>query len=84
MSTHSGALARDVLRDLAQTQNGLVTRQQAIRTLSVTAAAVDNLVARGALERVAHGIYRYPYLPGVEDEQLQVALLRTGPTPTRR
>jgi predicted transcriptional regulator of viral defense system len=63
---------------LADAQNGLVTRQQAITELELTAAAVDNLVARGRLKRVAHGIYRYPYLPGVEDEALQVALLRTG------
>lgn len=71
-------LARDALRELAETQNGLVTRQQALDELGLTAGAVDNLVARGSLEKVAHGIYRFPHLPGIEDEQFQVALLRTG------
>lgn len=71
-------LARDALVEFAESQNGLVTRQQAIDELALTAAAVDNLVARGRLERVAHGVYRYPRLPGVEFEVYQVALLRTG------
>lgn len=70
-------LARDVLRELAVRQNGLLTRQQALNQ-HLTAGAVDNLVARGRLERVAHGIYRYPHLPGVLDEAFQIALLRTG------
>jgi predicted transcriptional regulator of viral defense system len=71
-------LARDALRVLALEQNGLVTRRQALEDLGLTAGAVDNLVARGSLQRVAHGIYRFPYLPGIEDEAFQVALLRTG------
>src|SRR5450759_3725443 len=70
-------LARDVLRDLAEAQNSLFTRQQAIAQ-DLTPAAVDNLVARGRVERVAHGIYRYPHLPGAQVEQYEVALLRTG------
>lgn len=78
MVTERRVLARDVLRELAETQNGLLTRQQALADLQLTAGAIDNLVAHGRLERVAHGIYRYPYLPGVSDEQFQVALLRTG------
>ena len=76
--TRSGRdLARDVLRDLAEAQNGLFTRQQAIAQ-DLTPAAVDNLVARGRVERVAHGIYRFPHLPGAQFEQYEVALLRTG------
>lgn len=71
-------LARDALLELAEVQNGLVSRQQAVDELGVTGAAIDNLVARGRLERVAHGIYRYPHLPGVTQEPFQVALLRTG------
>jgi len=70
-------LARDVLRDLAESQNGIITRQQAVAH-GLTPAAVDNLVARGRVERVAHGIYRYPHLPGAQFEQYEVALLRTG------
>ncbi|WP_277211158.1 type IV toxin-antitoxin system AbiEi family antitoxin domain-containing protein [Isoptericola croceus] len=70
--------ARDALRELALEQNGLVTRRQALEDLGLTAGAVDNLVARGSLEKVSHGIYRFPHLPGIEDEQYQVALLRTG------
>jgi predicted transcriptional regulator of viral defense system len=71
-------LARDALRALAEGQNGLVTRQQAIHDLDLTAGAVDNLVARGGLLPVARGIYRVPHLPGFEHERFQVALLRTG------
>lgn len=71
-------LARDALRGLAEGQNGLVSRRQAIHDLGLTARAVDNLVARGGLLQVAHGIYRVPHLPGIENERFQVALLRTG------
>lgn len=78
MPTGARRLARDALVELAEAQNGLVTRQQAIDELDLTAAAVDNLVARGRLERVAHGVYRYPRLPGAEFESYGIALLRTG------
>lgn len=78
MTAEARVLARDVLRELAEAQNGLVTRQQALQDLGLTAGAIDNLVGRRRLERVAHGIYRYPHSPGVADEQFQVALLRTG------
>ena len=78
MAAESRSLARDALRELAEAQNGLLTRRQALEDLGLSAGAVDNLVARGGLQRVAHGIYRFPHLPGIEDEQFQVALLRTG------
>lgn len=78
MSPEPPLLARDALRAFAETQNGLIARQQAIDALGLTYAAIDNLVARRRLERVAHGIYRYPHLPGVQYEALQIALLRTG------
>lgn len=71
-------LARDALLELAEAQNGLVTRRQAITELEIDPTAFDALVARGRLERVARGIYRYPRVPGVEYEGYQVALLRTG------
>lgn len=71
-------LTRDALLDLAEAQNGLVTRQQAIDELDIDPTAFDAFVARGRLERVARGIYRYPRLPGIEYEPYQVALLRTG------
>lgn len=71
-------LARVALLEFAEGQNGLVTRQQAVDLLGLTGAAIDNLVARGRLERVGHGIYRVPHLPGIPDEQYRVALLRTG------
>lgn len=74
----AGTLARDALRELAEAQNGLVTRAQALDELRLTAGAVDNLVARDRLVKVARGIYRVPHLPGIENEQFQVALLRTG------
>ncbi|GEL99874.1 hypothetical protein CTE05_34210 [Cellulomonas terrae] len=71
-------LAREALREFAEEQNGMLTRRQAVEDLGLSSGAVDNLVARGRLDRVAHGIYRYPHLPGMADEQYQVALLRTG------
>ncbi|WP_419707945.1 type IV toxin-antitoxin system AbiEi family antitoxin domain-containing protein [Promicromonospora sp. NFX87] len=78
MQAEGRSLARDVLRDLAAVQNGLITRQQALEDLGLSAGAIDNLVSRGSLVRVAHGIYRYPHLPGIAHEPFQVALLRTG------
>lgn len=78
MSGPGEVLARDALRDLAEGQNGLVSRRQAVDELGVTAGALDHLVARGGLLPVARGIYRVPYLPGIENERYQVALLRTG------
>lgn len=71
-------LARDALLELARAQNGLISRRQAVHESNITADGVDKLVARGRLEPVTHGIYRYPLLPGVEFEPYQVALLRTG------
>ncbi len=71
-------LSRDALLDLAESQNGLVTRQQAIAELEIDPTAFDALVARDRLERVARGIYRYPRVPGIEYEGYHVALLRTG------
>lgn len=80
MSQGGRPLTRDALLELAEGQNGLVTRQQAIAELDVDPTAFDALVARGRLERVARGIYRYPRMAGVEYEGYQVALLRTGDT----
>lgn len=77
MANDGRELARDALRDLAEQQNGLFTRRQALES-GVTLAAVNNYIGHGRVERVAHGIYRYPHLPGGEFESFQVALLRTG------
>ncbi len=48
------ALARDALRELAEAQNGLVTRQQALEDLELSAGAVDNLVARDPDAALSH------------------------------
>lgn len=70
-------LARDALRDLAMEQNGLFTRHQALDR-GVSLAAVNNYLAKGRVERVAYGIYRYLDLPGDAFWQYEIALLRTG------
>lgn len=77
MVDDSRQLARDALRDLAIEHNGLFTRQQALDR-GVSPEAVHSYVAHGRVDRVAHGIYRYPFLPGAEFEQYETALLRTG------
>lgn len=74
MTTRS--LARDELWDIAITQHGFVTAQQATEA-GIGKQALQMLVYRGTLERVAHGVYRFPQYPVGEFDQLMLAVLWT-------
>lgn len=72
----SKPLARDELWDIATTQHGFVTAQQAAE-VGIGKYAVQMLVHRGTLERAAHGVYRFPKYPVGEFDQLALAVLWT-------
>lgn len=69
-------LARDELWDIATAQHGFVTAQQAA-DLGVTKGALQMMVQRGTLDRVAFGVYRFPRYPVGEHDQLMLAVLWT-------
>lgn len=67
-------LARDELWNIAETQHGFVTAQQAAEA-GVSKQALQMLVHRGTLERAAYGVYRFPRYPVGEYDQLALAVL---------
>lgn len=69
-------LARDELWEIATTQHGFVTAQQATEA-GIGKQALQMLVHRGTLERAAHGVYRFPNYPVGEHDQLALAVLWT-------
>jgi predicted transcriptional regulator of viral defense system len=69
-------LARDELWDVATTQLGFVTAQQA-RAVGVGVSALQMLVQRGKLTRVAHGVYRFPQFPVSQYDSYMLAVLWT-------
>lgn len=69
-------LARDKLWEIATTQHGFVTAQQALEA-GIGKQSLQMLVHRGTLERVAHGVYRFPQYPVSEFDQLALAVLWT-------
>lgn len=69
-------LARDELWDLAAAQHGFVTSRQATE-LGITKYALQMLVHRGTLNRVAHGVYRFPRYPVGQYNSLMLAVLWT-------
>lgn len=69
-------LARDGLWDIAITQLGFVTAQQA-GAVGVGKAALQMLVQRGTLTRVAHGVYRFPQFPVGQYDPYMLAVLWT-------
>ena len=69
-------LARDELWEIATTQHGFVTAQQATEA-GIGKQALQMLVHRGTLERAAHGVYRFPNYPIGEHDQLALAVLWT-------
>ncbi|BBZ15290.1 type IV toxin-antitoxin system AbiEi family antitoxin domain-containing protein [Mycobacterium branderi] len=69
-------LARDELWDIASTQLGFVTAQQAV-ALGVDKFALQMLVHRGTLTRVAHGVYRFPRFPVSQYDPYMLAVLWT-------
>jgi predicted transcriptional regulator of viral defense system len=69
-------LARDELWEVATTQLGFVTAQQAA-DLGVGKGALQMLVQRGTLIRVAHGVYRFPQYPVGQYDPYMLAVLWT-------
>jgi predicted transcriptional regulator of viral defense system len=65
------------LREIALDQHGFVTTAQALED-SVSHAELSTMVARGRIQRVAHGVYRVPQVPETENNQYQLATLWTG------
>jgi predicted transcriptional regulator of viral defense system len=70
-------LARTRLWDVAVDQYGYVTLRDA-DNLAIDGYAVRMLAARGQLERVAHGVYRFPQFPAGEYDPYMLAVLWTG------
>src|SRR5665811_688039 len=69
-------LARDELWDVAATQHGFVTAQQAV-DLGVGKHALQMLVQRGTLTRAAQGVYRFPQYPVGQYDAYMLAVLWT-------
>lgn len=68
---------RDRLLEEAFERHGFITRADALRE-GHSPNALRMLIARGALERVAHGVYRMPVVPPTEYDNLHLAVLWTG------
>lgn len=69
-------LARDELWEIAATQHGFVTAQQAVE-LGVGKGALQMLVQRGTLARAAFGVYRFPQYPVGQYDGYMLAVLWT-------
>jgi len=71
------SLSLETLREIALDQHGFVTTIQALEA-GVTKPNLSNLVSRGRLERVVHGVYRVPQIPHTQYGAYMLALLWTG------
>jgi len=65
------------LRELAIDQHGFVTTAQAAG-VGIARQELAKMVARGRLERVAHGVYRVPQVPVTQYAPFMLAALWTG------
>jgi len=74
------AAARTAIRlaDLAESQGGLLTRRQA-EASGVSPATITRLARSGALDRVAHGVYRFAGAPPPGHQELRAAWLQLAP-----
>jgi len=70
-------VAQGVLWDLAADQHGFFTTSDALGA-GVTRKAVDHLLARREVDRVGHGVYRFPTFPTSPADPYQLAVLWTG------
>lgn len=68
---------RDLLLREAFEHHGFIRRVDALRQ-GYSAAALKMLVARGTLTKVAHGVYRDPFVPVSPYDSLHLAVLWTG------
>jgi len=71
-------LAVERLRDLTEEQWGLFTRRQAVDA-GVGWSSMADLVRRGLIERVAHGVYRMRGAPEPDNLGLRAAWLQLDP-----
>ncbi len=71
------AHTRERLLEEAFERHGFVTRADALRA-GHSPNALRMLLARGALQKVAHGVYRMPVVPASEYDNLHLAVLWTG------
>lgn len=71
------ATAKERLWEVALDQYGYVTQGHA-RELGIDRLTVDMLSARGQLERVASGVYRFPQFPVTAYDPYMLAVLWTG------
>ena len=69
-------MARERMWDRAASQLGFVTSAQA-DDLDVSRGALQMLVRRGTLNRVAHGVYRFPKYPVSQYDPYMLAVLWT-------
>lgn len=69
--------ARQVLWDVAAEQHGFVTARDAA-DLDISLPTLRRVVERGQLERVAHGVYRFPDFPADRYDSYALAALWTG------
>lgn len=68
---------RGALWDVAADQYGMITARQA-RNLGMSKESLVNMAARERLERVAHGVYRFPEFPPSRYDEYMLAVLWTG------
>ncbi|MCL2489490.1 MAG: type IV toxin-antitoxin system AbiEi family antitoxin domain-containing protein [Propionibacteriaceae bacterium] len=69
-------LARNLLWEVAETQHGFVTAQQAAEA-GVSNQALLMLARRGTVKRAAFGVYRFPNFPVSQYDQFALAVLWT-------
>ena len=67
----------DRLREVALDQHGYVTTAQAAE-VGVPVVELSKMVARGRLDRVAHGVYLVPQVPASQYDPYMLAVLWTG------
>lgn len=73
---NAAPLARDELWDIATSQHGFVTAQQAAE-MGITKGSLQMMIQRGTLHRAAFGVYRFPQYPVGEADQKMLAVLWT-------
>jgi predicted transcriptional regulator of viral defense system len=69
---------RRQLYEQALDQYGYITTRDAAK-IGASAADVINLVNRGGITRVGHGVYRFDDIPHTARDEFMEAILRVGP-----
>ena len=73
----SGMKYRDIVREIALDQYGLVSTKQAVEA-GVPAVELPKLAARGGLVNVSYGLYRVIDIPPTVYDEFAEALMRVG------